>query len=99
VKQIDYEKYGLDVSFEIVCDHAPAFNPIAQTIVREIADIAAVNRDKANMRLIAAAPDLLAALRLLWNEVVNSGNANARDHGWPIASKAAIAAIALAEGR
>lgn len=47
----------------------------------------------------AAAPELLAALRLLLHEVHESGNASARDFGWPRATDAASAAIAKAEGR
>jgi hypothetical protein len=54
---------------------------------------------EADSRLIAAAPDLLAALLLLQAEVVASGNADADDFGWPRALSAAHAAIAKATGK
>lgn len=43
--------------------------------------------------------ELLAALKALLHEVSESGNAYARDFGWPRATDAARAAIAKAEGR
>lgn len=49
-------------------------------------------------RLIAAAPELLEALKLLMTEVEESGNADAKDFGWPKAVKAARAAIDKAVG-
>ena len=49
-------------------------------------------------RLIAAAPDLLAALKLLLREVELSGNADAKDYGWPAAVSATRAAINRATG-
>lgn len=48
--------------------------------------------------LAAAAPDLLAALKLLLEEVELSGNAEAKDYGWPAALRRAREAIATAEG-
>jgi hypothetical protein len=48
--------------------------------------------------LIAAAPDLLEALKLLWRETELSGNSTAKDYGWPKAREATLAAIAKAEG-
>ena len=48
---------------------------------------------KANGKLIAAAPDLLEALRLLWTEVSESGNATANDFGWRAAREATLAAL------
>jgi hypothetical protein len=55
------------------------------------------SRDDA--RLIAAAPDLLAALKALWHEVDASGNAEANDFGWSEARTRTLAAIAKAEVR
>ena len=52
----------------------------------------------ANGRLIAASPCLLDALQLLLSEVEKSGNAEARDFGWPAAVAKARAAIAKATG-
>jgi hypothetical protein len=53
----------------------------------------------ANARLIAAAPDLLAALKLLMTETELSGNAGSKDYGWPACVVASRAAIAKAEGQ
>jgi hypothetical protein len=53
----------------------------------------------ANARLIAAAPDLLAALEGLLNEVEKAGNANADDYGWPTVVPQARAAIAKARNQ
>ena len=52
----------------------------------------------ANARLISAAPELLEAMELLMTEVEESGNADAKDFGWPKAIKSARAAIAKAAG-
>jgi hypothetical protein len=49
-------------------------------------------------RLMAAAPNLLDALELLWREVVSSGNGRANDFGWPKAREATVAAITKAKG-
>ena len=52
----------------------------------------------ANARLIAAAPELLEALKDLMREVDRSGLSEAKAYGWPVVTSAAIAAIAKAEG-
>lgn len=52
----------------------------------------------ANIRLIAAAPDLVEALTLLHAEMVASGNAGSEDYGWSKAISATRAAIAKARG-
>ena len=51
---------------------------------------------EADKRLIAASPELLRALRLLWAETVLSGNDGATDFGWTEARKATLSAIAKA---
>lgn len=51
----------------------------------------------ADARLIAAAPDLLDALRLLLKEMELSGNAGSKDYGWPLVITTARAAIAKAQ--
>lgn len=58
----------------------------------------AINEADANVRLIAAAPDLLEALILLEAEMVASGNAQATDFGWKPAIEKTRAAIAKATG-
>ena len=55
----------------------------------------AVNHE-ANSHLIAAAPDLLTALKALMREVEESDNARAKNDGWPNAVKLTYAAIAKA---
>lgn len=52
----------------------------------------------ANARLIAAAPELLEALRDLLKEVDESLIAGANDFGWPAAVSKSRAAIAKATG-
>lgn len=52
----------------------------------------------ANARVIAAAPDLLEALELLWSEVAASGNGAANDFGWKAAREATLAALRKATG-
>jgi hypothetical protein len=47
----------------------------------------------ANARLIAAAPELLEALELLWSEVAASGNGTANDFGWKKAREKTLAAL------
>jgi hypothetical protein len=51
-----------------------------------------------NARLIAAAPELLEALRLLFKEMELSGNAGSKQYGWPLAITKSRAAIAKATG-
>lgn len=46
-----------------------------------------------NAMLIAAAPELLEALRLLWTEVAESGNGTANDFGWKRAREATCAVL------
>lgn len=53
---------------------------------------------EANARLIAAAPELLAALILLEREMVDSGNAGSTDYGWKPAIEKTRTAIAKATG-
>jgi len=48
---------------------------------------------QANAKLIAAAPELLEALQLLWTEVAESGNATANDFGWRKAREATLAVL------
>lgn len=52
----------------------------------------------ANAKLIAAAPDLLEALELLWSEVAASGNGTANDFGWKDAREKTLAALDKATG-
>ena len=47
----------------------------------------------ANAKAIAALPDLIEALQLLWTEVSESGNATANDFGWKRAREATLAAL------
>ena len=47
----------------------------------------------ANARLIAAAPELLEALQVLWKEVAESGNGWANDFGWRIAREKTLDAL------
>ena len=54
---------------------------------------------EANACLIAAAPDLLASLKLLYREMELSGNLGSKDYGWRPATLASQTAIAKAEGR
>lgn len=56
----------------------------------------AVDHEK-SAALIAAAPELLEALKLLEHEMEQSGNATADDFGWSEAIKKTRAAIAKAE--
>lgn len=55
--------------------------------------IATVHRASC-INLIAAAPELLAALEQLWAETIAAGNDTAADYGWPSARKAVLAALA-----
>lgn len=55
--------------------------------------------DEANARLIAAAPELLHALELLYKEMVLSGNATSKDYGWTPAIAASQEAIRKATGK
>lgn len=63
-KRIDYEVYGVDVSFEI---RATRKNPVLQTIMVERYEVAAVHADWANCQLVAAMrnhlPAILSALK------------------------------------
>ena len=64
VKRIDYPR-GMDVSFEVLAGREEL---VVQTIMREVGkgwrdDIIAT--DAANSKLIAAAPDMFAALQLI----------------------------------
>lgn len=52
----------------------------------------------ANAKLIAAAPDLLEALELLWSEVAASGNGTANDFGWKNAREKTLAALEKVQG-
>lgn len=52
---------------------------------------------EARATLIAAAPEMLAALKMIREEVMKSGNWGARDFGWPVACKAVHDAIISAE--
>ena len=52
---------------------------------------------KANGRLMAAAPDLLDALETLWKEVVDSGNGHANDFGWKEAREKTLSALSRAK--
>lgn len=47
----------------------------------------------ANARLIAAAPELLEALQVLWKEVAESGNGWANDFGWRNAREKTLDAL------
>ncbi len=53
---------------------------------------------EANARLIAAAPDLLAALIALRHECIEAGFGSARDYRWPKVMEDSAAAIAKATG-
>src|SRR4029077_16962573 len=54
---------------------------------------------RANAHLIAAAPELLEALKLLYREMELSGNARSKDYGWLRAITKSREAIAKAEGK
>lgn len=69
--------------FMVICSRGPHSNFPEET--------------RANGRLIAAAPDLLEALKLVMHEVVESGN-DTQQFGWGKANAAARAAIAKATG-
>jgi hypothetical protein len=47
----------------------------------------------ADLKLISAAPEMLEALKLLWTEVAESGNATANDFGWRKAREATLAVL------
>jgi hypothetical protein len=64
--------------------------PPSPSVVIKVSDA-----DKA---VLAAAPDLLAALQLLLRETELSGNTDAKDYGCPNAIAASRAAIAKATG-
>jgi len=66
-------------------------------IICEMFSAASREERDANQRLIAAAPELLEALKALMHEVDESGNGYAKDFGWPVAVGKARAAIAKAE--
>ena len=53
---------------------------------------------EANARLISAAPEMLEALKNIREELILSGNWNAKDYGWPENRAAISAAILKAEG-
>ena len=53
----------------------------------------------ANARLIAAAPEMLEALKKIRRELIASGNWNAQDEDWPANRGAVSSAILKAEGR
>jgi hypothetical protein len=55
-------------------------------------------RWKANRRLIAAAPEMLKALKKIRKELIASGNWNAPDEDWPANREAISSAILEAEG-
>lgn len=62
VERIDYDRYGLDASFEVM----GGGEIVAQTIMREIkTESERLAVDEANCRLIAAAPEMFEALSLL----------------------------------
>ena len=63
------------------------------TVCKPLSPQVSDNQCRANARLIAAAPDLLEALQLLWTEVSESGNATANDFGWRKAREATLAAL------
>lgn len=71
---------------------------IAETFARVDYGSAGLRPALDNARLFAAAPDLLEALILLREEMRLSGNAEAKDYGWPKAIQATDAAIAKATG-
>ena len=58
-KRIDYEEYGIDVSFEI---NAPRKSPVFQTIMVERHEVASVRADWANCELVTALRNHLPAL-------------------------------------
>ena len=55
--------------------------------------------NKYDAALIAAAPELLEALKLLYREMELSGNLGSKQYGWPEATTKAQAAIAKAEAK
>jgi len=78
------------------------FSRIGGGLVQEVAACGPTNggvdQQEANARLIAAAPDLLEALKKLLNECEQAGLTDARDFKWPQVTSLASAAIAKAEG-
>lgn len=91
---------GHNLSSIIRCT-VPKGHPDAKHICGDYEQIASAHGDnwQANARLIAAAPDLLEALKLAREEMISSGNWAASDFGWPKARLSVDAAIAKATGR
>ena len=91
---------GEDVSFEVLAERPAKGHQyfIAQTIMREVAkEGERIAIDEANARLIAAAPDLLAALKAVLP--MAGAWAGGVDLSEDARVLAAVAAIAKAEGR
>lgn len=80
-------------------DRRPVCLRMAVQALDEDGPVGHIAFSEANARLIAAAPDMLASLKLLLRETELSGNAGSADYGWPTCVLAARAAIAKAEGR
>ena len=85
VERIDYDLHGLDVSFEV----SAGMRTVVQTHMREIKSEGEwIEQDEANCRLIAAAPELYAAVEALMS----------RDWTFAEAEAKALAALAKARG-
>lgn len=89
-----------DVGIEYAARYCQVYIDGGNTIICEVNEKPDGDSNRkeghANARLIAAAPDLLMALKLLLVEVEESGNAQATDFGWKPAVEGAHAAIAKA---
>lgn len=77
--------YGVWTDGECMRQVCRVYNGVDDSLPRQERD--------ANARLIAAAPELLEALQVLWKEVAESGNGWANDFGWRNAREKTLDAL------